>query len=36
MRRDLRGDTQFERLDEASNFQIYSWGVLSDEHPKEA
>lgn len=31
MRRDLRGDSQFERLTEASNFQIYSWGVLSDE-----
>ena len=31
MRRDLRPDSEFEALSEASNFQIYSWGVLSDE-----
>lgn len=34
MRRDLRGSTKFEQLTGASNFQIYSWGILSDEPPE--
>jgi hypothetical protein len=35
MRRDLRADSDFKELTVANNFQIYSWGILSEEPPSD-